>query len=98
MEIWKRGLAMFSGKRRIRLDEESSQYIHKCVYVYVHTPYVCTYFILVCVYTHVRTHSHTYMHKFQKIEDYVELIEQNNQGLNKLDFYFSLQENYMTYS
>lgn len=67
-----------------------------CVYMYMCTPHIVC--ILICAYTHIHTHSHTYMHMCQKIEDYAELIEQNNQGINKLDFYFSLQENHMTYS
>ena len=61
-----------------------------CVYMYMCTPHMC-------LHTHMCIYAYTHMHMCQKI-DYVELIEQNNQGKNKLDFYFSLQENHMTYS
>lgn len=64
-----------------------SVHTYMCIYAYTHP----------LAYTHIHTYSHAYMHMCQKI-DYVELIEQNNQGKNKLDFYFSLQENHMTYS
>ena len=58
MIVWKSGkcgLAMFSGKRS-RLDEDSRQYTHMCVYVYVHTPYVSTY-----SYVHIRIYTHAHV-------------------------------------
>lgn len=53
------GLAVFSGKR-IRLDEDSRQYTHMRVYVYVHTPYVSAYsYVHTRIYTPTPTHTCT---------------------------------------